>query len=46
MRSWKYRTTAASVLGIEIANEVRKSGTRLEPITIGMLVSSLHAEIF
>ena len=29
--------TAASVLGIEIANEVRKSGTRLDPIIIGML---------
>jgi hypothetical protein len=31
------------VLGIENANEVHKSGTRLDLIIIGMLVSSLHA---
>jgi hypothetical protein len=29
--------------GIEIANEVPKSGTRLDPIIIGILVSSIHA---
>ena len=29
--------------GIEIANEVPKSGTRLDPIILGILVSSLHA---
>ena len=28
---------------IEIANEVPKSGTRLDPIIIGILVSFLHA---
>ena len=33
----------AAVQGIEIANEVPKSGTRLDPIIIGILVSSLHA---
>jgi hypothetical protein len=42
----KCRITAASVLGIEIANEVHKSGTRLDPIIIGTLVSSLHADDF
>ena len=31
------------VLGIENANEVQQSGTRLDLIIIGMLVSSLHA---
>jgi hypothetical protein len=41
--SWKCRITAASALGIEIANGVPKSGTRLDPIIIAILVSSLHA---
>jgi hypothetical protein len=31
-------------LGIAIANEVHKLGTRLDAIVIGMLVSSFHAE--
>src|SRR5262245_24175388 len=43
IRAWKCRITAASVLGIEIANEVPQSGTRLDPIILGILVSSLHA---
>jgi hypothetical protein len=34
----------ASVLGVETANEVPKSGTRLDPIIIGILVSSLHGD--
>jgi hypothetical protein len=44
IRVWKCRITAASVLGIEIANELHKSGARLDPIVI--IVSSLHAEDF
>src|SRR5262249_4015154 len=46
MRSWKYRITDASVLGIEIANEVRKSGTRSDPIIIGMLSRPFTRRIF
>jgi hypothetical protein len=33
-----------SVLGIEIANEVHKSGTPLDGIVVGVLVSFLHAK--
>jgi hypothetical protein len=43
VRAWNCRITAASVLGIEIANRAQTSGTRLDAIVIGMLVSSLHA---
>jgi len=41
--SWKYRITAASGPGTEIANGLPKSGTRLDPIIIEILVSFLHA---
>jgi hypothetical protein len=33
----------APVQGFEIANEVHESGSQLDPIITGMLVSSLHA---